>query len=124
MKFKTERIKEEWDSGKLDDHLIAKVEIWVQWLHFRAPGYIPTVTDIYRTPEEYKAIYKDEDKKPGIHTYWRSIDFRVRDMPANLAYDSARFFNMFPYDVNRPSLQTCLYGDERHNNHLHLQTCY
>jgi len=124
MKFKNDRIRDEWHSGKLSIELKDKINFWLKWLEWRAPGYEPTITDIYRSPEEYKAIYDDENRTPGIHTFWRAIDFRTSDMPDRLAYDSAVLLNTIPYDEQRPHLKTCLYGDERHMNHLHLQQMY
>ncbi len=124
MKFKTARINEEWESGELNKTLTEKVKLWEQWLKYIAPGYEPTITDIWRSRQEYKDVYNNPDKKPGIHHYWRAIDFRTNDMPTNLASRSAEFFNTIPYDRNRPHLKTCLYGDERHLDHLHLQECY
>ena len=121
MKFKTEREKMEYESGALNEDLQNKVNLWIEWLKYRAPGYEPTITSIYRSVGEYRTIYGDPDKKAGIHSYWRAIDFRTKDMPGSLANDCKTFFNLFPYDIDRPRFQTCLYGSGRHKNHLHIQ---
>ena len=124
MKFKTDRIREEWESGNINKTLVDKINIWLSWLKYRSPDYEPTITDIYRTEQEYKDIYNDTDKKPGIHSYWRAVDIRTNDMPDKLAYDSAQFFNSIPYDFKRPKMKTCIYGDDRHKDHLHIQQVY
>lgn len=71
----------------------------------------------------------------GVHSYHRGLDFDVDEMgvyqgliPAEAAILAGRLNELFQYDPERPTMHVCIYGaldkDDKHWNHVHLQTCY
>lgn len=83
MRFKTGRQKAEWTSDKVDPRLramILAVEGYCRWQ--RLPGQRllePTLTDLWRSREEQRALYPENPNKRSVHEFWRGGDLRSRN---------------------------------------------
>ena len=131
LEFKTDRQREEWESGQLSKKLK-----WIVRVIAVASYYVfnkkVVITDIFRTQQENEKIYGwapgSRKKRPvSVHSFWRGIDLRVIGNKRKSHYKKAeaktiaRIGNAFLYDTKRPNKKTAVYGDQRHSNHIHLQ---
>jgi hypothetical protein len=120
IKFATAKVKEEWNSGDLDERLKVLVcaAAFYCWTEFKKPLMIT-------------CIYRDD----GVHGDWRGVDARVsyydalkRDIVWYLSEDQAMqlekwISDHFTYDPDR-EFQTAFYHKNRGSKgwHLHFQT--
>lgn len=117
--FKTDKQQNEWHNKNLDNRLKFLVEALalISWGFFEKRLVI---TEIFRTQEENDKIYRE----PGhisVHQLWRGIDIRTKDYTSKQVQTLVDIANQIVYDENRPHMQTAVYGDERHQDHIHLQ---
>ena len=125
IKFKTERIEQEWRSGNLNEKIydiINVLEMVTQHV-FNKPI---VVTDIYRTQEENDRIYGwvkggKKKRKYSVHTYWRGIDIRTNIYDEKEIKTLVRILSHIVYDEKRPRIKTAKYGDSLHLDHIHIQ---
>ena len=58
IKFKTDRIRGEFESGNVDLHLLNILYLGMEWISLEYPEYKAiTLTDILRTQDEQDKIY-------------------------------------------------------------------
>jgi hypothetical protein len=81
MRFKTERIKKEWNELNTKNprlaFLISSISSKIELLF----NITPMITMIYRTEEEQKELYKDTPNPPARspHQDWNAVDLRSSD---------------------------------------------
>jgi len=112
--FKTEQIRQEWESGELDRRLKGIV--------LMLAGYLKTVHNY--TPLTITSIFRPFDPKNprSPHPHWRGVDIRDRDMPNGVADAGVAWCNrQWPYDKKRPALRTALRHNVGKGSHIHLQ---
>jgi len=112
--FKTDLIREEWESGKLDKRLKGIVMMLAEYME-NVYGYDPlTITSLFRP--------FDAKNPRSPHPHWRGVDIRDRDMPNGVADGGVGWCNWkFKYDPKRPALRTALRHNVGQGSHIHLQ---
>lgn len=133
LKFKSERIQKEWESGNVNIKLTKLINLIQHYISIECPDYREiTITCIVRFDPEQDDIYlnhidpevvKRYKKNPwkSVHSFWRGIDVRTHNMPGTLPYKIDKMVNAVTYDTSRPEKQTCKYHDVGTGEHLHLQ---
>lgn len=112
--FKTDLVREEWESGKLDKRLKGIVMMLA--------GYLKTVHSY--TPLTITSIFRPFDSKNqrSPHPHWRGMDIRDRDMKNGEADAGVAWCNrQFPYDPKRPAMRTAIRHNVGKGDHIHLQ---
>lgn len=123
IRFKSDKQQAEWSGYEIDNKIRKIVNLANSFCSIESPDYPgPMITDLLRTVEEYRAIYKDPEMRPGVHTYGRGVDIRTSDMPDGLADKLALALDQITYDVARPEMKSVIYGTEKHYDHMHIQT--
>lgn len=122
IKFKEDRQRTEFESGKLDIRLKIITFALAGYLYHKYK-YVLTITDIYREQAEQDDIYKDNPdykKKPwnSTHQYWRAEDIRTVDMLEVIKRDTLWFLNHFIYTGGH---DTKIDHDVGRGEHIHLQ---
>ncbi len=124
IRFKTSKIEHEWAGESIDPKLRKIIQLVDAFCGIEAPGYAGiTLTSIMRTEEEERKIYDDPEHKPGVHVFGRGADIRTEDMPADLALRVSKFLKQITYRKGSKHT-TAVYGDERHQDHIHVQVSY
>ena len=119
IKFKTDRIEREWNSGLMDEKLKDLVVMLDLYLHLVHGIKTCTLTEIFRYHTEQEEYYKDSDKVGySVHEFWRGVDIRSRDWPDAVQEDVVKFLNKVPYSLKH---KTCLIHDIGLGSHLHCQ---
>ena len=124
--FASARIAQEWASGKLAPLLAVIVNGAIE-MGATFNSWVPTLTCIYRTPEENDALYGGHgDHLTGVHVLWRGVDMRIFDAPFRAVGTLTDWANAnWIYDPARRSLRVCLLEgrvvDESSGPHLHFQ---
>ena len=126
MKFKTQRIANEYESNSLSDKLVRLIKVADSYMLAKY-NYEITVTDLIRTQDEQDEIYKDNEKYKSnpwksVHQYGRGADLRTRDMSQDMIDDLEQVLNRIPYDTNRPDKKTCLVHNVGKGMHFHIQS--
>jgi len=127
MYFKSDRIKDEWEQTA--EKLKNILELANDYCGIEEPDYRGvTITCLGRTKEEQDDIYRGDDRYaekpwPSVHmtSPIRGADIRVSDMPGNLPFKLYKVLEQITYDPARPNKKSVVYGDERHQNHIHIQ---
>jgi len=114
INFKTEHIRIEWNSGKLDNRLKLIVLAVAEKLALD-----------YNCVLFITSIFRKGDK--GVHGAWRGVDIRTHNLLPGEAQDLTDWINNnFVYDLKRLNMKTAILhtvgGKSR--LHIHLQTCY
>ena len=125
MKFKTDRIRREWESMDLPDKL-RRIVVSIEQFMLAKYSYEITVTQILRTQEEQDNIYGDRENYQvnpwkSVHQFFRGIDIRNRDMTPQMIEDVLMLANQIIYDDKRPHKQTAKSHDVGKGDHIHLQ---
>lgn len=118
MKFKSERIENEWRTGKLSSPL-KLIIVWIDRLAALCNFEI-TLTGIYRSQNEQEAIYGPGTKKKSTHQFWRAVDLRTRDLPTWFIELLVVAVNML-YPYGKKGKNTALYHSVGKGWHLHIQ---
>ena len=108
--FKTKKIREEWESGKLDQTLqiILLTTASVMVNHFNT---VMVLTSLFR------------DGDVGVHGLWRGADVRIHNIGFKGAIELTILINSwFEYNITRPDLEVAVFGDSEHQNHIHFQS--
>jgi len=136
LRFKTERIKNEWTADELDKRFTAIIMLILAYNLKEAnkldkPCIFVKITDICRTQNEQDAIYAKNEKYKqtkwkSVHQYWRGIDIicELQDgtnMSEEWHKDLMNWLNSTVKYCKSCSHNTALYHDVGHGGHLHLQ---
>lgn len=119
IRFKDDRIRHEWESGRLDRKLTEIANrvfefMWGRW------GWEPTITSIFRTKEE-----DEELEGHGVHPAWRALDIRTSDEKPEAVEDVVNFVNSrWHYDPVRPRLVVAYAKPHGTGPHIHLQVSW
>lgn len=108
-----------WDMfGKIDSKLMLVFAEAYDWLRNEGVSSI-TVTSIIRP----------QTTDSGVHAAGRGIDVSIQGIPRSLLLPLQEYINnTFPYDHERPLMQTCVlhvgggYAKDQ-AEHLHFQVC-
>ena len=134
IKYKSDRIQKEWESGEVNHKLVKIVEFLLRFLSLEAPEIKEIVlTCILRFQDEQDHIYLNhKDPKiaakykkkswPSVHQYWRGADVRTRNWPKSLINKIVVLLNCITYDKKRPRKKTAKYHDVGTGAHIHIQT--
>jgi hypothetical protein len=116
MRFATQRIEGEWDSGllfPLTREIVAAAQryAWERW------SWAFFLTCIFRTSAEDSAL-----EGSGVHVAWRAVDVRTRNADPDAVADVTAFVNRaFTYDPVRPRLAVAYAKPHGSGPHLHIQ---
>lgn len=109
MRFKTERIGVEWNSGQVNPLLHAIVlkaadRAAQRW------NWDFVLTCIYRSPDENDALYGSSGRhRTGVHVLWRAVDIRTRDADPSAVLDITTYINdRYEYDPGREGMHVAL----------------
>ncbi len=127
MKFKTDRVASEWGNGHLHPLLRRIVSEAANRADQRWEWEF-TLTCVYRTEEENDALYGGTGKhRIGVHTDWRGVDVRTRDVDPSAVLDiTTKINDDWIYDPNRDGMRVALpegNGAGSSGAHLHFQVC-
>jgi hypothetical protein len=125
MRFKTQRIEDEWYSDQISEKLKSIMAILDQFTNMEF-GKDIMLTDLMRTKAEQDEIYKDNPRYKerswnSVHQYGRGADIRSRDFTQDQLNTIKNFLNCFKYDKNRPNKNTCTIHDVGSGMHVHTQ---
>lgn len=125
MNYKTDRIRGEWESGKISNRLKDIISLGEQYVEMEF-GKELVITDLMRTQKEQDNIYASNPKyaeRPwkSVHQYGRGCDLRVWEFTEEEIRKLENFFNCITYDPDRPSKKTCLVHDVGKGKHFHVQ---
>lgn len=116
MNFATVRIENEWQDKRLHPLLRVLVQEAQEYAQSRW-GWRFFVTCIFRTKEEDDAL-----EGTGIHTAWRAIDIRTRNIDRDAVQDLTDHINdNWIYDPKRPSLVVLYAKPHGSGPHAHFQ---
>lgn len=129
LRFKTNRIQNEWDNKALDKRLRAIVFYVVGIINNDTYDRYVKITDIFRSKAEQEKIYGTGTKKVSVHQDWRGIDFIVEfedeenesDIFHELLAESIN--NTFEHDAEG-KYQTALFHNVGAGWHIHIQVSY
>lgn len=130
LEFKDKRVESEWMAGfdpdapagtSLHPALVVVVAAAGHWI-FRATGRRAVLTHLLRTRSEQERIYPGEPERRSPHEYGRAADFRVRNLPADLAGEWEAWLNAaFGYLGRAGSRTAILHETGGRGMHLHVQ---
>ena len=116
IKFASLRQEQEWADPRLNGTVRLITEYAADFC-FHEIGHIITLTSIYRTMAEDKAL-----EGHGIHPVWRAVDVRTNDMPVGAALRlEDEISRVWRYDPARPYLQVAYGKPHGTGPHIHLQ---
>jgi hypothetical protein len=125
LEFKSDRIRDEWASGKLDPLLAAIVLASAQ---FSATilNRVPQLTCIWRSAAEEEEIFREVGVLPsGVHQVWRGVDIHADTWKDPITQQVADWINArWVYDSIRPTYKVALWEPHGTGPHLHIQTCH
>lgn len=83
------------------------------------------ITEVFRTIEEQKKIYGEDVITLSPHTFWNAVDIRTSNLIES-GIDPADIKKLINenWAYNHGKFQCAVYGDERHRDHIHLQSYY
>jgi hypothetical protein len=115
--FKDDRIKREWESGKLDPTVQAIVRDASEFAGTLLQWPL-TLTSIWRSQGEEKQL-----GGTSIHCFWRAVDIRTRDQdPAVVACLVAYLNGKYIYDATRPTKVVAYNKPHGTGPHCHIQS--
>lgn len=122
IKFKTDRIKNEFDWKKIKPKLIRLIELISLYVELKYKKNI-LITGLIRTQAEQDSIYKNNPKykkKPwrSVHEFGRGGDLRSWTFTKEQIADIKKFANMIPY---RKGKNTCVVHNVGRGIHFHFQ---
>ena len=116
IKFRDQRCRDEWLSVNIAP-LLAQIFLDLAQFSDDILGHAPTVTCIYRTFPEDRAL-----NGSGIHCLWRAIDIHADTWTDPTMIAMAKYANdKWIYDPTRTSLKTLLWEPHGTGPHGHLQ---
>lgn len=113
--FKTDKIKKQWDSEKLNPRLKKYILILGLYTYTEYNKQI-ILTSIYRTKKEEYLL-----KSSGIHNCWRAIDIRTSNLTELEIKRIVKICNEFLHYDSGEYRDIAVYGDSRHRDHIHCQ---
>lgn len=121
--FKTDKEKQEWESGKLDSRLYIIVCSLSGFVQNKFHKDIE-ITGIDRSQNEQDNIYKDNPdyqkaKWYSVHQFWRGVDISVKYFTDIEKLAILEFLNQFEYGNDK---KTALIHNAGYGTHLHIQT--
>ena len=120
IRFKTDRLRDEWVGGDLHPALKLKVLAAAHW-HFMQTGVATVVTSLLRTEEEQRNFYPTQPQKRSVHQYGRGADLRTAHISMRAGEWAAWINQAYPY-IGTPGKRTALVHEiNGHGQHLHLQ---
>ena len=119
VECKTQRIRKELHSGKLDLRLVALVVAVAVHVLGRY-GKVIEITEIFRTHGEQLRIYPDKPNRRSVHESWRGVDIVVRGL-GEKEYQQIRDWVNHRWPYGKKRYKTCKFHDVGLGPHLHLQ---
>lgn len=122
IRFKTDRIKNEWSGAALNPALRVIVVAASLWL-IRKTGKAAIITGLFRTRDEQRAIYPNEPDKRSTHEYGRAADIRVMGVLTDAqAHEWEAWINTaFAYYGKAGSRTALLHEVGNLGGHMHIQ---
>lgn len=115
MEFESDRQEAEWSNPAVHPKLRELVAAAEEYAATKRWAWL--VTSIWRSPAEDAAL-----EGSGVHTEWRALDIRTRDVSAQVVADVTRWINdRWKYDPTRPDLRVAISEPHGTGPHLHLQ---
>lgn len=96
MKFKTEELREQYWKLTPKARYLASYIDYLLWKMYKKEA---TITCVWY------------EGGSGVHSQWRAFDIRTQDYLSGEQIEEIkeRVNKTFPYDINRPKLQSCIY---------------
>ena len=122
MRFKEDRLIEEWDQLKSKNKLLRNIAMDIDSFCKNNFNQEIIITSIFRTEEEQTKIYGYP--KPSVHMYWRGLDFRSwvfteEEIKKITEYVSSKY----GYDKLRPEKKVAFRHKVKDGaEHFHVQT--
>lgn len=114
--FASYRVRAEWENGPLHPLLRVVFGEMADYTVLRWQ-WMPFVTCIYRTKAE-----DDELEGTGVHSAWRALDVRTKDVDRDAVEDAVEHLNAeWVYDPRRLRLSVAYAKPHGSGPHLHLQ---
>lgn len=126
MKFKTPRINDEF-YNKLHTKNLKLYSILIMLDSFIKMEYNKeiTLTEIYRSKEEFDALYAQtpEDKRPKTspHMFWNAADIRSSDFTSFEKEKMKQFLNSFTYTTGQGKPVCIIHTITGNVEHCHVQ---
>lgn len=124
MRYKNDRIKKEWESGKLDK----RAQIIAVFLDWFCKEYVRCIngkkrdiqlTCIYRTQKEQEAIYGKGTKIKSTHQFHRAVDIGVNAFSTDTKRMLADMINKHFKNIGKSKV--CVWHDIGLGDHFHIQ---
>ena len=124
IKFKTRRIREEWQELHTKNFMLVSVVMAIAVFCRLEFGKSLVMTSIYRTAKEQKALaVRGGQGSSGLstHCFWRAVDFRSWIFTKEEIEQIIEFINSsYIYDPERPDLKVVFYHNDS-PKHFHIQ---
>ena len=109
INFKTLKLQQQWNTGKLH---------WM--LSFIVLGLAAMMAMKYNVVMLITSIFRVGDS--GVHGFWRGVDIRTSNLRSGEAQSLVDWVNArFIYDPERPELTVALFHNAGRGSHIHLQ---
>lgn len=95
LKFKTDQERDEWvQMGFKNPRLVDAIIDLADTMQLMF-GKDITLTEVFRTPDEQTALYKDEAQKvaKSPHSFWKAVDIRSRDLTQHQIDFAVQYLN-------------------------------
>jgi hypothetical protein len=119
INFKTQRQAVEWHDERLDKRLRIILYALAGYVFDKFQKFL-VITEIFRTSDEQKEIYKGQPKMAGVvsvHEVWRGADVRTHNFTSAEVMDLLGFLNdNFEYDGKSTAIDHDVQG-----YHIHIQ---
>jgi hypothetical protein len=125
MRFKTERIKKEYE--ELPDHNRKLIGALITLDMYCATEFGKDVclTHVFRTKQEHDELYAQTpaDKRPksSPHMFWQAADIRSTDFTDKQIEKILKLFNCFTYKSGQGKPSAIYHTISGNTFHLHLQ---
>jgi hypothetical protein len=133
--FKTDRIREEWDSRKIDSKLRKVISV-AAYYSYELLGKKLFITQLNRTPKEQDNIYLNHPNEdiaeryrltpwPSVHEFGRGCDIRTYSHYTPKQVDQLMvFLNSIPYNKKHNTATYHNVTKYKSGYHIHIQVPY